>query len=317
MLPAKDHAIRVSSAVESGEAAQSRLVASWSRCIRGYGLDPVKAKPQRVLSAMELRGTIEAMEELLFSARSGLDRLHLIAESVGACVLLASGNGVPIHASGRSSDMQDLQRWGLRTGVDWSEQVEGTNGIGTCLVEKTPLLIHKDQHFYERDIEISCAVAPVFDHTGEIAAALNVTLYGAATSGAWPGHMVSFVSDIARQIEIDHFHHIHRSMRVVSLSGHGRAGGSLLAVDSDDIVIGANRGARLALKLTERDIREGICARDLLDDTPDDIPLAERGAIRRALARNKGNVSAAANALHISRATIKRKIAQHGLRRKA
>lgn len=316
MLLAEDHATKVSIAVEAGEAIQSKLVASWSRCINGYGLDPFNAKPQRVLTASDLNSSVQEMEDILFSASATLERLRLIGDGVGACVLLAGRNGVPVHSSARPSDIPELQRWGLRVGVDWSEHIGGTNGIGTCLVEKTPLLIHKGQHFYERDIDISCAVAPVFDHVGEIAAALNVTLYGIGTNGSWPSYMVSLVSDAARQIEIDHFHRVLATRRIISVPGPSRTGAALLAVDADDIVVGATRGARFALKLNADHLREGICAGDLLESLRDDLALAERSTIRRALVRNKGNVSAAASSLNISRATMKRKLAYHGLRRK-
>lgn len=71
---------------------------------------------------------------------------------------------------------------GLCPGVDWSEKAGGTNGIGTCLIEKSPLTVHREQHFYKRDIDISCAVAPIFDHSGLLAGALDITLYGMAAT---------------------------------------------------------------------------------------------------------------------------------------
>ena len=44
-----------------------------------------------------------------------------------------------------------------------------------------------------------------------------------------------------------------------------------------------------------------------------DLLEAERGAVRRALARTGGNVSAAARALGVSRATLHRKLHRLGL----
>ncbi|WCK05740.1 GAF domain-containing protein [Agrobacterium tumefaciens] len=221
MLNAYDHASRIQTAVNSGEAASSNLIASWNRCIRSHGLDPVKTPPQRVITAAELRDLRDESSNLLFSARTGLSHIGAIARSVGACVLFTTPDGIAIQSSVHANDTSDLQRWG-QTGIDWSEQVAGTNGIGTCLVEKRPLLIHKGQHFYERVVGLSCAVAPVFDHFGKVAGALNVTFHGAAERTIWPKQMVSIVSDVARQIEIDHFHHMYRAQRNASGCRRGR-----------------------------------------------------------------------------------------------
>ena len=94
--------------------------------------------------------------------------------------------------------------------------------------------------------------------------------------------------------------------RIVTIPDRTRACVGLIAVDEDDVVLGATHAARLLLNLTDSDLRKGILAMDLeragadLDDT---IVHAERGAIRRALVRTGGNVSASARALDISRAT--------------
>lgn len=295
---------------------RSALVASWRRCTHGYGLDPADARPQRVLTAAELRMSAERLEPLLFSAKATLGRLHRAVGGGGVCVLFAGNDGVPVHWHGAESDEGDLRRWGLRPGVDWSERAEGTNGIGTCLVEGSPLAVHRDQHFYLRDIDISCAVAPVFDHAGTLAGALNVTLYGASVPAGCAGLIHAAVTDAARQIEIDHFHNMFRSARIVSVPGQLRSGAALLAVDADDIIVGATRSARRILSLTDTRLHDGICARDVLGGGEDDLAGAERPVIRRALARNNGNVSAAARMLGISRATMKRKLYHYGLKRK-
>ncbi|MES0101081.1 GAF domain-containing protein [Mesorhizobium sp. M0019] len=263
-----------------------------------------------------MREATEPVEAILFSAQAVLDRLHTSTEGSGACILFAGIDGVPIRWYGQRGDADDLRQWGLCPGVDWSEQAGGTNGIGTCLVERTPLTVHREQHFYTRDIDISCAVAPIFDHAGLVAGALDISLYGTAATGIFSSFALAVVSEAARQIEIDHFHHKFPTARIVSLPDRQRSGTGLLAVDADDVVIGATRSARLTLKLTDKHLREGVSAMDLLGDREDGLANAERGAIRRALVRNKGNVSGVARALNVSRATMKRKLNLYGLKRK-
>jgi len=68
----------------------------------------------------------------------------------------------------------DLNIGNLLGGV-WSEAIEGTNGIGTCIAEERPVTIHRGQHFRSRHINLSCSGAPVFDVDGRLMAVLDVS----------------------------------------------------------------------------------------------------------------------------------------------
>ena len=88
---------------------------------------------------------------------------------------------------------------------------------------------------------------------------------------------------------------------------------ALLAVDGDDLVIGATRAARLHLGLQGDLGANPRPAADVLGQgSDDDLEQAERAALARALAREGGNASAAARRLGISRATFHRKIGKRG-----
>ena len=89
----------------------------------------------------------------------------------------------------------------------------------------------------------------------------------------------------------------------------------LLAVDRDDIVVGATRGARKAFGLGASGPIGAVPASDLFGrgDGPLGFQKAERAAVVRALARAGGNVSGAARALGIGRATLYRRMNRLGL----
>jgi transcriptional regulator of acetoin/glycerol metabolism len=309
-----DHVKRVRAAVNSDEAARSSIVASWRRCTLNYGLDPDGKAPRLALSGAELRESRQRLEPLLHAATPMLNRLQTVVVGMGCCILLAGLDGVPVHWRGRDGDLEDLRRLGLWPGIDWSERNEGTNGIGTCLVEKREIAIHREDHFHARDVELSCVVAPIYDHQGQLAAALDIAYYG---KGMFEGliNLLSFtVKEAAWQIEAANFGNAYESARLISVPDATRGGVGLMAVDADDIVLGATRTARLTLGITEAAIRKGIPAGDLQPSTVDfvdTIANAERGTVRRALARAGGNVSASAKALSVSRSTMKRKVGQH------
>jgi transcriptional regulator of acetoin/glycerol metabolism len=89
----------------------------------------------------------------------------------------------------------------------------------------------------------------------------------------------------------------------------------LLAVDQDDLVLGATRGARRAFGLRPSGPIATIPASDLFgrEDGPSGFEKAERAAVIRALSRANGNVSAAARNLGIGRATLYRRMKRLGI----
>ncbi|MBT3361819.1 MAG: sigma-54-dependent Fis family transcriptional regulator [Rhodospirillales bacterium] len=313
------HAQHITTAVESNGAAYSSIVASWRRCMFSYGLDPGEnASARRSLSGTELREARQRLEPLLYTAEPTLNRLRTALPSMGCSIIIADLDGVSVHWSGNDTEREDARRLGLSSGIDWSERHEGTNGIGTCLVEKQALSVREKDHFLARDTELSCSVAPIFDHQGQMTAALDLAYFGNASSEALIGLLAYSAREAAYQIEAANFVNVFSDSRIIAVSDHVRACAGLLAVDEDDVVIGATRMARSLLGITDNALRNGISAMDLRTDTAnldDTIARAERGTIRRALVRTGRNVSASAKALNISRATIKRKMKQHNLHR--
>jgi len=298
--------------------ARSALAASWVRSASRYGLDPEDRRAPRTLTETELREARQAVEPLVHAAQASLDRLFLAVGAAGCCVLFTDRHGVPVDRRGVAADDATFHRWGLWTGVVWSEASEGTNGIGTCLVEERALTIHRDQHFHTRNTALSCTVAPIFDHEGRLAGALDVSTCRADFREGMIGLIASAVNDAARRIEAENFRRAFAHARIVMTPNHERSGG-LLAIDRDDLVVGASRGARVTYGLTAEHLAAPLPVDALLfpdDDRIEQLDDLERAGLQRALARTSGNVSAAAKALGISRATLHRKMARLGVPRR-
>ncbi len=311
------HTDKVLKAVDTGEAARSALVASWRRSAHLHRLDPSAHEAPSRLTDHQLKEARQAIEPLLRVAQPGLDRLFQAVGGVGCSVLLADRNGVPVDRRGAVGDDETFESWGLWTGTLWSEHHEGTNGIGTCLVEQRTLTIHRDQHFFARNALLSCTTAPIFDENGELVAALDVSSCRADLTEDFVQLISIAVMDAAKRIETDNFRSAFARARIVMASSPDHPGNVLLAVDQDDLVIGATRAARLAFNITPELIANPVPASDILGaaaQNREDLNSAERSALQRALARAHGNVTHTARNLGISRATLHRKMKQLGLR---
>ncbi len=312
------HADRIQRAIQSSEMARSALVASWRRSSSLHGLDPADRRPPQRVTDAELRLARQGIEPLLKAAQGSIDRLYLAVGGVGCCVLMADRNGIPLERRGAPGDDRTFHEWGLWLGTVWSEEFEGTNGIGTCLAEKRPVTIHRDQHFYSRNTLLSCTTAPIHDHEGNLVAALDVSSCRADLTEGFLNLIAVAVYDAARSIEAENFRAAFPGARILYAPNPQNAPCSLVAVNSDDLVIGASRSARLALGLTAESLAKPLPASDLFDGGKakgDDFSEAERSVVQRALARAHGKVAVAARELGVSRATLHRKLARLGLKR--
>jgi transcriptional regulator of acetoin/glycerol metabolism len=305
--------IRKTALSKRGPAASS-VAASWSRSLLVHGLDPdIAPRPERT-DESAYRLARERLGRLVAIAAPSMDRLFAAVGETGCSIVLTDAAGVIVERRGKPGDDDAFRDCGLWVGADWSEAREGTNGIGTCIVEQRPVTIHRDQHFHVSNTTISCMGAPIFDHEGELAGVLDISTYRADLAEPFAALLADAVVEAARRIEIENFQTAFAASRVV-MAGAPDGGPMLLALDRDDLVIGATRRARKSLGLSSACFDTPRPARDILANAagPMDLLGAERAEIRRALAHAKGNASQAARDLGLSRATLYRRMARLGL----
>jgi transcriptional regulator of acetoin/glycerol metabolism len=316
MKPIKTHIDKVLSASQSAsEPARSPLVASWCRSIKVHGLDPGQSAPPERIDATSLSHRRQAMEQFLQVAAPKLDQLFGLVGQSGCAVLLCDAEGVVLDQRCRDADRAVFQSWGLWQGANWSETAEGTNGIGTCLAEKRRVIIHRDEHFMARNTAMSCLDAPIYGPDGQLVGALDVSSARSDQTEAFNRLIAAMVAQTARQIEADNFRAAFPGARILHADADDTEAATLLAVDADDIVIGATRGARRAFGMVASGPILPIPASDLFGrgEGLRGFEKAERAAVIRALTRAGGNVSQAARALGVGRATLYRRMKRLGI----
>jgi transcriptional regulator of acetoin/glycerol metabolism len=130
-------------------------------------VDPADDRPPNILTAHELKDRREPLDKFILGAREEVDRLYGIVREIGYLVLLTDATGVVVDHRGEDGEKSRFEYWGTWLGGVWSEEIEGTNGIGTCIAEKRPVTIHRSQHFRSRNMDLSCSGAPVFGVDGK------------------------------------------------------------------------------------------------------------------------------------------------------
>ncbi|MDW3118893.1 MAG: helix-turn-helix domain-containing protein [Roseovarius pacificus] len=316
MKPRIPHVDRVvETAKDPGAAARSRLAASWRRSLDHHGLDPGRRDAVHRISETEFSERRERAENIRRIATPKLDNLYQLVGSSGCGVLLTDADGVVLDVRVSDADRSVFEAWGLAPGSDWSEASEGTNGIGTCIAENRRVIIHREEHFHARNTGMSCIDAPVFGPEGDLIGALDVSSARADQTEAINRLIAAQVAHTARQIETDCFRAAFADARIIVADDDDTDQAMLLAVDGDDLVIGATRGARLNFGLGLSGPVRAVPASDLVgrDDGPIGFEKAERAAVIRALSRTDGNVSQAARALGVGRATLYRRMKRLGI----
>ena len=254
------HADLVESAVaaEGPVATDTEIVLSWRRCIGDYHVDPRSSATPHIITQTELTHFKEPVSDVLLHAREEIDRLYAIVRQEDYVVLLCNREGVAIQHRGDEAKAEEFKHWGIWLGGVWSEQVEGTNGIGTAIVEQRPVLVHCGQHFRTRHANLSCAGAPIFDADNKLIAVLDASKIDLGRSDRTHGLVVAAVTASVRAIEERLFRHSFRRAWTIAAAPPRTSGaGLLLAVDDDQRVVGADRLAREALGLDEKDLLSG------------------------------------------------------------
>jgi len=309
------HAEFVRATVDSVvSAAQSSLAASWRRSLVYHKLDPeASARRERVETSI-VKQSKERLGCLIKSAGPILDQVFNGVGCAGYCVLFADSEGLVLDHRTSVAEEGMFEGWGLYTGSVWSEGNEGTNGIGTCLTEHRPVSILGNQHFHMRNTTMSCVGAPIFDENAQLAAVLDISSCLGTEHVRTIASLISMiVADAARKIENENFREAFSNCRLVVAPDKSARSSALLAVDRNDIVVGATRGARMALGLSDATLYRPLSDILTTEKQFSDLKAAERAELQRALSRSKGDVSAAARDLGIGRATLYRKMKKLGI----
>ena len=157
--------VRIHDAVLSGVRPPDRpraLVArSWSRAM-GLGLAADRVNARRPMSADELvrRRRTSRLALVIDELR---DVLTSVADASLFLMVVCDADGVVLWREGAPRVQLTADRLGFLEGMVWTEQVVGTNAIGTALAEAAPVQLFSAEHFENQQHPWYCTAAPIHD----------------------------------------------------------------------------------------------------------------------------------------------------------
>jgi AraC-like DNA-binding protein len=266
-MPGLSHAERIEFNVSTENllSEPQEIFGSWRRSLVDYHVVADNLSAPHIITQGELKVSREPLENMLDLAQEEIDRLYAIVRPHGYVVLFCNSAGVAIHHRGDESNAEEFKRWGIWVGGVWSEQTEGTNGIGTAIAEKRPVLVHGDQHFRSRHTQLSCASSPIFDPYGQLVAVLDVSrVHGKQDQGPFP-LILDTIAVSARAIEERMFRERFRHAWTIAALSSEKDPALLLAVDEHQRIAGADRIAREVFALSDKSLVDGVPVSTVFD----------------------------------------------------
>lgn len=246
------HSNLVASAVKGDSNVASispPIINSWKRCLEDYRLDPDRQPEPIIVNRDDLQERQEKSCRLLEITRAEMTSLYQQVAGSGYSIMLTDTDGVVLNYVGDPLFTSTAARTGLQTGAVWSEEAQGTNGMGTCLIEKRPLVIHQNEHFLSKNTPLTCAAAPIFDSNGELMAVLDAS----SKSQLAQDHTMVLVNMSAQLIENrlflchmqgNYILRFHSRSEFVGTLGEG-----IIAFDPAGTLLAANRSALFQLDM--------------------------------------------------------------------
>ena len=269
--------------VLSGRAAgrDAFVAQSWRRCVEQYGMDPAKPSPAHIVTEARLREHREQSERLIAIARSGLEALFRQIAGQKYVLLLADAKGVTVDYFGDPKFEEELRAAGLYLGSDWSEDLAGTCGVGSCIVSKEAITIHQSDHFDLTHTPLSCTAAPIFDTGGNLTAVLDISLLRSPQPKISQSLALNLVKASVRRVEMANLMAMNRGDWVLRFSTSPEFldvdPEAAVALDGSGRIIGMTHGAERVLARQAAGPVIGERIDRFFDLTVDSLPDLMRG----------------------------------------
>ncbi|MET1416353.1 sigma-54-dependent Fis family transcriptional regulator [Roseibium sp. HPY-6] len=277
-----EHVSEIDRVLKGHETGRDELVSeSWRRCVQTYGMDPTRPEPPHIVTEQRLREHQEQSERLIATARSGLQTLFKQVAGQNYVLILADAKGISVDFFGDPRFEEELRQAGLYLGSDWSEDLAGTCGVGSCIVTGEAVTIHQGDHFGLSHTPLSCTSAPIFDTSGNLAAVLDVSLLRSPSPKSSQNLAMNLVKSSARRVEMANLMAMKRREWVLRFSTSAEFlevdPEAAVALDESGHITGMTRGALNCFGAMDAADLIGTRIDQHVDMSIDDMPELMRG----------------------------------------
>lgn len=169
---------------------------SWKRC-RGLNVNHEQLFQDDILQSNSLNELLDSSEQLIRTAKPILQHIFSLLRTGKYQIMLSNNDGYILETLGNPSFVNKTEKIFLTPGVNWRENLKGTNGIGTVLIEQTPLAIPGWTHYSLPVSFLDCWASPINSSDGNLIGVLNIS----GEAGATHNHVMEIATLGAAMIE--------------------------------------------------------------------------------------------------------------------
>ncbi|WP_236614512.1 sigma-54-dependent Fis family transcriptional regulator [Sporomusa ovata] len=174
----------------------SPIFQSWKRC-RGLNVNHEQLFQDDILPSNRLNELLGKSEQLIRTAKPILQHIFSLLRRGKYQILLSNNEGYILETLGDPSFVNKTKKIFLTPGVNWRENLKGTNGIGTVLIEQMPLAIPGWTHYSQPVSFLDCWASPISASDGNLIGVLNIS----GEAGATHNHVMEITTLGAAMIE--------------------------------------------------------------------------------------------------------------------
>lgn len=225
------------------KTSSAAISASWQRC-ENSSLDQNEAAFRETFTGQALQDLIARNKTFLNYAAATVDNTFELAMQTGSAVALSEKTGVTLYSRSDPDLIDEYGEAAFRPGTCWREQVEGTNAIGTCLIEGSSIAVQPHEHYLVRNRHYSGCASPIFSFNGDVLGTLAIL----STNESLQPHTLGFVRTAAVLAETRIFVHDLADQIIIffhSAPEHiGTIKQYIAAFNEEGRLVGANTAAR-------------------------------------------------------------------------
>lgn len=153
------------------------VIQSWSRCV-GSHREPGEHVAFDPVTKSRIASTLARNRQLLAAAQDDLSQLSAALAGTSCKAILASHDGVVVHATPTARGGNSLMQLITRVGVNLGETAIGTGAPALAAATGEVCTVLGAEHFFAEISMIYCVAAPIRDARGDIAAVLDISSEG-------------------------------------------------------------------------------------------------------------------------------------------